>query len=76
MKYEFLGDQMIRYTGVEGVTKERQADDVKGARYYYGVTGDWQLGENFRAYASIEREEGDHYTKDFDVSVGLKYQFN
>ncbi len=76
VKYEFLGDQTIRYTGVEGVTKERKADEVDGARYYYGVTGDWQIGSNFRAYASIEREEGDHYTKDFDVSVGLKYQFN
>lgn len=76
VKYQFLGDQKIRITGVEGITKEYKADDVKGARYYYGVTSDWQLGDNFRAYASIEREEGDHYTKDFDVSVGLKYQFN
>lgn len=75
VKYEFLGDQTIRFTGVEGVTKERKADDVDGARYYYGVTADWQLSHNFRAYATVEREEGDHYTKDFDVSVGVKYQF-
>ena len=75
VKYEFLGDQTIRFTGVERVTKERQADDVDGARYYYGVTADWQLSHNFRAYATVEREEGDHYTKDFDVSVGVKYQF-
>ena len=75
VKYEFLGDQTIRFTGVERVTKERKADDVDGARYYYGVTADWQLSHNFRAYATVEREEGDHYTKDFDVSVGVKYQF-
>ena len=75
VKYEFLGDQTIRFTGIEGVTKERKADDVDGARYYYGVTADWQLSHNFRAYATVEREEGDHYTKDFDVSVGVKYQF-
>ena len=75
VKYEFLGDQTIGFTGVEGVTKERKADDVEGARYYYGVTADWQLSNNFRAYATVEREEGDHYTKDFDVSVGVKYQF-
>lgn len=75
VKYEFLGDQTIRFTGIEGITKERKADDVDGARYYYGVTADWQLSNNFRAYATVEREEGDHYTKDFDVSVGVKYQF-
>ena len=75
VKYEFLGDQTIRFIGIEGITKERKADDVDGARYYYGVTADWQLSDNFRAYATVEREEGDHYTKDFDVSVGVKYQF-
>ena len=75
VKYEFLGDQTIRFTGIERITKERKADDVDGARYYYGVTADWQLSHNFRAYATVEREEGDHYTKDFDVSVGVKYQF-
>ena len=75
VKYEFLGDQTISFTGVEGVTKKRKADDVDGARYYYGVTADWQLSNNFRAYATVEREEGDHYTKDFDVAVGVKYQF-
>lgn len=75
VKYEFLGDQDIRFTGVEGVTKVRKADDVDGARYYYGVTADWQFSDDFRAYAQIEREEGDHYTKDYDISVGLKYAF-
>lgn len=75
VKYEFMGDQIIHFTGVDGVTKSRKADDVGGARYYYGIMGDWQLSDNFRAYARVDREEGDAYTKDFDVSVGLKYQF-
>ena len=48
---------------------------MDGARYYYGLTTDWQLGDNLRAYATIEREEGDHYTKDIDATVGLKYAF-
>lgn len=75
VKYEFKGDQTIGFTGVEGVTKHFKADEMDGARYYYGLTTDWQLGDNLRAYATIEREEGDHYTKDIDATVGLKYAF-
>lgn len=75
LKYEFMGDQTISFTGTEGITKQRKADDVNGARYYYGLSGDWQISQNFQGYAMVEREEGDHYTKDFDVSIGIKYQF-
>lgn len=33
------------------------------------------MSDDWRLYAQIDREEGDHYTKDYDVSVGLKYSF-
>ena len=75
VKYEFLGDQDIRFTGVDGVSQKHKADDVDGVRYYYGLTADWQFTDDLRAYAQIEREESDNYTKDYDISVGLKYAF-
>ena len=28
-----------------------------------------------RAYAYFEREEGDGYTQDYDINIGLKYLF-
>ena len=75
VKYEFLGDQDIRVTGVDGASQRHKADEMDGVRYYYGVTADWQFTDDFRAYAQIEREESDNYTKDYDISVGLKYSF-
>ena len=75
MKYEFLGDQTVKFTGVEGISKTRKADDVQGARFYYGITCDWEVRDSIRAYAKLEREEGRRYTKDFDVSLGVRYQF-
>lgn len=75
MKYEFLGDQTVKFTGVEGISKTRKADEIDGARFYYGITSDWKMNNSVRAYVKLEREEGHHYTKDLDVSVGLRYQF-
>ena len=76
VKHEFLGgDQTIRYTGVDGVRCAARADDIAGTRFYYGLNADWQMSDDWRLYAQIDREEGDHYTKDYDVSVGLKYSF-
>lgn len=76
VKHEFLGgDQTIRYTGVDGVRRAARADDIAGTRFYYGLNADWQMSDDWRLYAQIDREEGDHYTKDYDVSIGLKYSF-
>lgn len=76
VKHEFLGgDQTIRYTGVDGIRRAAGADDIAGTRFYYGLNADWQMSDDWRLYAQIDREEGDHYTKDYDVSVGLKYSF-
>lgn len=75
VNHEFLGDQTIRYKGVDGVSKSFDAADMDGTRFYYGIDADWQMTQNLRAYARIEREEGNAYTKDYDVSIGVKYQF-
>lgn len=76
VKHEFLGgDQTIRYTGVDGIRASVKADDIAETRFYYGLTADWQVSNRLRLYAQLDREEGDHYTKDYDVSVGFKYSF-
>lgn len=76
VKHEFLGgDQTISYTGVDGGKASVRAGDIAGTRFYYGVNFDWQMTENFRLYAQANCEEGDHYTKDFDVSIGGKLLF-
>lgn len=76
VKHEFLGgDQTISYTGVDGAKASVRAGDIDGTRFYYGVNCDWQVTENFRLYAQASREEGDRYTKDYDISIGGKLLF-
>lgn len=76
VKHEFLGgDQTIRYRGTDGVRKQVRADDLAGTRFYYGLNCDWQLDDNWRLFAQLDREEGDGYTEDYDFSVGFKYAF-
>ena len=76
VKHEFLGgDQTISYTGVDGAKASIRAGDIDGTRFYYGVNCDWQVTENFRLYAQASREEGDRYTKDYDISIGGKLLF-
>ena len=73
--HEFMGDQTIRYRGVDGASKSIEANAVDGTRFYYGLTADWQCADRWRAYASLEREEGDGYTQDYDVNIGVRYAF-
>lgn len=76
VKHEFLGgDQTIFYTGVDGAKASVHAGDIDGTRFYYGVNCDWQVTDNFRLYAQASREEGDRYTKDYDISIGGKLLF-
>ena len=76
VKHEFLGgDQTISYTGIDGGKASVYAGDIDGTRFYYGVNCDWQVTENFRLYAQASREEGDRYTKDYDISIGGKLLF-
>ena len=55
--------------------KTVEANAVDGTRFYYGLVADWHWNDKWRAFASIEREEGDGYTQDYDLSVGVKYAF-
>lgn len=76
VKHEFLGgDQTIRYTGTDGVSATLKADDFSGTRFYYGLNADWQVSDNVRLFAQVDREEGDGYTKSWDASLGFKYMF-
>ena len=76
LKHEFLGgDQTIHYTGTDKERLSVKANELSGTRYYYGVNADWQLGNQWRVYGQIAREEGDDYTKEYDINLGLKYQF-
>lgn len=76
VKHEFLGgDQTIRYTGVDNVKQSIKADDFAGTRAYYGINVDWQLSQNLRLFGELSREKGDGYSKDYDISLGLKYNF-
>lgn len=76
VKHEFLGgDQNIGYTGVDGVHTTVHADDIDGTRFYYGLNFDWQISDSCRIFAQFDREEGDHYTKEYDFSIGAKWSF-
>lgn len=73
--HEFLGDQTIKFTGTEGKSAEVKGHGLGGTSFYYGVTADWQINDSVRIYGEISREEGQHYTKDYGVNLGLKYSF-
>lgn len=73
--HEFLGDQTIKLTGTEGKSAEVKGHGLGGTSFYYGVTADWQINDSVRIYGEISREEGQHYTKDYGVNLGLKYSF-
>lgn len=67
--HEFLGDANIY------VNKERFTDDSLGSRGYYGLGVDWYASDSVKVYGYIEREEGSHYTSEFNARVGVKYHF-
>lgn len=75
MNHEFLGDQTIRFTGVDGAVADVKGHGLGGTSFYYGITADWQVSDKLRIYGELDREEGDHYTKDYGVNVGVKYAF-
>jgi outer membrane autotransporter protein len=69
VKNEFLGNQKITVNG------ERFSGNLKGARVYYGAGFDWNLSDQVRMYAQFEREQGSKYKRDYEVSVGIRWQF-
>jgi outer membrane autotransporter protein len=69
VKHEFLGKQTLY------VNNEAFNDKLRGTRVYYGAGFDWNFTDQMKLYAQVERESGHKYKKDYEVSVGLKWQF-
>ena len=69
LNHEFLGEQEARLNGV------RMTSDLEGTRGYYGVGVDWQATDNLRLYMQAEREHGEHFTREYNVSAGVKWSF-
>lgn len=69
VNHEFLGEQEARLNGV------RMISELEGTRGYYGAGVDWQATDALRLYMQAEREEGEHFTREFNVSAGLKWSF-
>jgi outer membrane autotransporter protein len=69
VKHEFLGKQTLH------VNNDTFNDKLRGTRVYYGAGVDWNFTDQMKLYAQVERESGHKYKKDYEVSVGLKWQF-
>ena len=66
---EFLGRQKASFNG------EDMTANMHGTRVYYGFGVDWQAADTLRLYMQAERESGDHYTREYNVSAGVKWVF-
>ena len=69
VNHEFIGDQAIRVNNI------RFSDDLLGTRVYYGLAGEWSPYENIKLFGYVERENGSDYTKEIEISAGIKYTF-
>ena len=49
--------------------------ELEGTRGYYGAGVDWQATDTLRFYIQAEREHGEHFEREYNVSAGLKWQF-
>ena len=68
-KHDFLGDYRISMNG------QRFTKDIGSTTFYYGLGFDWQFNDRTRLYVQAEREDGVGYTKEYEVSAGMKYEF-
>lgn len=69
VKHDFLGNYKV------SLNDQIFSKDIGKTTGYYGVGLDWQAAGSTRFYMQLEREHGSHYTKEYEVSVGMKYQF-
>ena len=69
VKHEFLGRQTLF------VNDEKFDNRLRGTSVYYGAGFDWNFDDQTRAYFQVERESGGKYHKDYEISLGLKWQF-
>ena len=70
IKHDFLGSRAV-YVGSD----KFESDDIGTTTIYYGLGFDWNLADQWRMYFQAEREKGDGYEKDYEVSIGLKWQY-
>ena len=68
--HEFSGSQDIILNG-----ERFSADNILGSRFYYGIGADVELRDNLNIYGEVGREEGDHYTREYDVRCGIKFTY-
>ena len=73
---EFLGEQSLLFTGVDGEQMRVDGKGLGGRTMSYGLTFDWQYADQWRLYGEIDCAHGESYTKDYGVNLGLKYTFN
>lgn len=73
IKHEFLGDQDIWIS--DGADNVHFRGTLGETRFYYGGGFDWNFSDQLKLYAQVEREQGSHYKKNYEVSAGLKWQF-
>ena len=69
VNHEFLGEQRARLNGLD------MRSDLDGTRVYYGLGVDWQLSDDIRLYMQAEREHGENFTREYNMSAGLKWRF-
>lgn len=69
VNHEFLGEQVVH------INNTRMDNNLAGTRVYYGAGIDWQATDSLRVYAQVEREHGEHFTREINVSAGLKWEF-
>ena len=69
VKQELAGRQHVSVNDV------RFSGDMGGTRIYDGAGFDWNLTDQTRLYAQIERENGDRYDRDYYLTAGIKYQY-
>ena len=66
--HEFLGDQDARFNG------EHFSSSLDGTRAYYGLGLDWQATDNLRLYMQAEREQGEDFTREYNISAGFQWK--
>lgn len=69
VKHDFLGNYKV------SLNDQIFSKDIGKTTVYYGAGMDWQASKQMRIYLQVEREHGSHYTKEIEISAGVKYQF-
>lgn len=69
VNHDFLGKTKIRMNEFDFKTRSL------GTRFYYGVGGEYALGNQWKAFAQIGGEHGNRLNVDLSCKAGIKYSF-